>query len=568
MTRFVRHLSLLGLAVAAALWLAPTRATAAGEATAEMFASLDKFTPGSKFRIAVVIHLADTWHINAQPASMEGLIPTTLTLETPASIVIDQIHYPTGKNVTVSWADAPVALYTGKVIIFVDAHVRDDAQIEPVRLAAALRYQACDDKVCLAPETIPLAVETEIAPATTRLQPLHPAIFDVAPAGKSSASNAIEKLVQERGWLIALVFVFFGGLALNLTPCVYPMIAITVSYFGGQGDRTMSRAFRHAFVYFLGIVVTYSTLGLIAALTGGIFGALLQSTWVLVGIAVLLVALALSMFGLYEIRPPQFLMQQATGLSSKAGYVGVFFLGAMVGIIAAPCIAPILVALLVFVGQRGDPLLGWWMFFTLAVGLGIPYVVLGTFSGLLARLPKSGTWMVWVKRVFGVLLIAVAIWITNPLWHRGGQMVSDIAWKTYAPEILQQAAAENRPVLIDFYADWCIPCKEMDKRTYADARVVAKSKEFLMLKADLTRTGTPEVENLTKQFNILGVPTTVFIGPNGHEHEKLRQIGFVKAEDFLEIMSRGQQPAAPSAAKAAPAPGSVADVPLKMLLGN
>ena len=144
-------------------------------------------------------------------------------------------------------------------------------------------------------------------------------------AGASEDVSPIATLVRERGWFVTILVVFLGGLALNLTPCVYPMIAITVSYFGGQGgERNARRAFVSSLIYCLGIVLTYSTLGLIAALTGSLFGSVLQSPVVLVGIALLLVALALSMFGLYELQPPQFLMQKATGLSSKAGYIGVF----------------------------------------------------------------------------------------------------------------------------------------------------------------------------------------------------------------------------------------------------
>ena len=253
---------------------------------------------------------------------------------------------------------------------------------------------------------------------------------------------------------MALLFVFIGGLALNLTPCVYPMITITVSYFGGGGERSVGKAFRTSLVYCLGMVITYSSLGLLAALTGSLFGALLQNPVVLVLIAALLIGLALSMFGLYEIQPPRFLLERATGLSSKAGYVGVFFLGAMIGIIAAPCLAPFVVALLTFVAQLADPWLGWWLFFVFACGLGLPYIVLGTFSGLLGRLPKSGTWMVWVKRVFGVGLLAVAVWITNPLWSRSEPLdPAKIAAQ------LAGAKAEHQPVLLDFYASWCAPCK-------------------------------------------------------------------------------------------------------------
>lgn len=528
-----------------------------GEVTAEALLSLDKLTPGTTFRIAVVVNVEHPWHINANPATA-GLITTTLSIQTNDTASITGIDYPKGKEIKVSWSPEPVSLYTGRVVIFADGIVSESAVTGPLKIEARLRYQACDDKVCRPPKTIPLVIATEVVDKSQGPQPAHPEIFGTSLPPPSTLSttdlsdNAIANLISERGLLLAFVFVFLGGLALNLTPCVYPMIAITVSYFGGQGERKLSTALAHALTYCLGLVLTYSALGLAAALTGGLFGALLQSPVVLVGIALLLVALALSMFGLYEIQPPQFLVQKAAGLSSKAGYFGVFFLGATVGVIAAPCLAPILVALLAFVGQRGDPWLGWWMFFVLASGLGLPYVVLGTFSGLLARLPKSGTWMVWVKRVFGVLMLLVAVWFVHPLIAPKSPTESSIAWQPYSAEAVANA---DKPVLIDFYADWCIPCHEMDKKTFPDPRIVEKSKRFLMLKVDLTRSDSPAVQQLANRFGIVGVPTYIFLAPSGREFTQLRLIGFVPADEFLTVMDQALT-AKPAEAK----PGLPAEV--------
>ena len=237
------------------------------------------------------------------------------------------------------------------------------------------------------------------------------------PAGGFPA-RIVRRLEQALGggqiWF-ALVLCFLGGLALNLTPCVYPMIGITVSYFGAQTRRGTRKAFGYAVAYFFGIVITYSVLGLVAASTGSLFGSLLQKPVVLIGIAVILVALAMSMFGAYEFQPPQFLMKRVSGLSVTTDYLGVFLLGTVVGIIAAPCIGPIIVALLVFVGQRGDLWIGWWLFFALAVGLGLPYVILGTYSSLISKLPRSGSWMKWIKYFFGVVLIGLALYFVRPL---------------------------------------------------------------------------------------------------------------------------------------------------------
>jgi thiol:disulfide interchange protein DsbD len=309
------------------------------------------------------------------------------------------------------------------------------------------------------------------------------------------------------------------------------MIAITVSYFGASEGRTRGQAFAGALVYCLGIVASYSILGIIAALTGGLFGALLQSQWVLLGVSALLVALALSMFGLFEIRPPQFLVQRAAGMSSQAGQLGVFFLGATMGIVAAPCLAPFAVALLAYVGTSRQ----WWWFLVFSCGLAIPYLVLGTFSSLLSSLPKSGTWMVWVKRIFGVALLAVAVWFAWPIVGPKSMAVSPIAWQPYS---LEKIANSDKPVLIDLYADWCIPCHEMDKRTFTDSRVVEKSKLFLTLRVDLTHTGSPEVEKLAQDFRIVGVPTFVFLDAKGDELPDLRQVGFVPVDEFLTVMGK------------------------------
>jgi thiol:disulfide interchange protein DsbD len=511
----------------------------------DSFLSLDKLSPGTPFQVAVVVDLPEPWHIQANPAPLPESIPTVLKLESSRAVQFGAITYPKGTEETVSWADQPVGLYAGKTIIFAEGKVANSAPLGPVTLKGTLRYQACDDQVCYAPQTVPVVIETEIA---SQSRPAHADIFGNSPAAPPPvAKNSIDELIQSRGLFIALLIVFVGGLALNLTPCVYPMIAITVSYFGAREGRSRGQAFAGALVYCIGIVTSYTVLGVVAALTGGLFGALLQSNWVLLGVSALLVALALSMFGLFEIRPPQFLVQRAAGMSSRSGQLGVFFLGATMGIVAAPCLAPFAVALLAYVGTSRQ----WWWFLVFSCGLALPYLVLGTFSGLLSQLPKSGTWMVWVKRGFGTAMLAVAVWFAWPVIGPTTSAASPIAWQPYSPSTV---ANPGKPVLIDFAADWCIPCKEMDNRTYADQRVVDATKQFLMLRADLTHTDSPEVEQLTKDFHILGVPTTVFLDKNGREHNDLRQIGFVPADDFLKIMQEALTTSASTNTTTAPMP--------------
>jgi thiol:disulfide interchange protein DsbD len=294
------------------------------------------------------------------------------------------------------------------------------------------------------------------------------------------------------------------------------------------------------------------------------------------------------MFGVYEFRLPSFLNRLADkSTQSAGGTLRAFLMGLMMGIVAAPCIGPFVLGLLVHVGAKGDPVYGFFMFFVLSLGLGLPYLFLGTFSGALKRLPRSGEWMVTVRKVFGLVLVGMALYFVAPLLGSAtkfafvafflasatyligveagrvkakgfawglralglGSLVAavvmilpekveaGIEWKPYSAAALATAQREGKPVIIDAFADWCIPCKELDRFTFTHAEVRRQSSAFVTLKLDLTRNEpNSEEDRMRERFGILGVPTILFLDASGQERRDLRLEGFEKAESFLTRM--------------------------------
>jgi thioredoxin:protein disulfide reductase len=400
---------------------------------------------------------------------------------------------------------------------------------------------------------------------------------------------------------------FLGGFLTSLTPCVYPLIPITVGIFGGRQAEHRSRSIALSGTYVAGIAAMYSVLGLFAALSGKAFGTVLSSPAVVVLLAVFLVALAASMFGAFEIALPSTLQQKLSGVRGT-GFAGAFGMGLVAGIIAAPCTGPVLAGVLAYVATQRNAVLGFWMLFTYAIGMGLLFFVLGATS---LRLPRSGPWMETVNSVLGVALVAAAVGLVLPFIPRAGALPLSPPWVGLAAGVLAfagvlagalslsfhgdrrekatklialalllggvglrfgwageprssadpsitwvrdektavaQSRATGKPLLIDFFAEWCAACKELDVHTWTDP-VVAKevAERFVPLKIDATEE-TDQTEDLQRKYKVPGLPTVLMMACRDERPPECaipgegptRVTGFLPPPEMLERLRRVQ----------------------------
>ena len=352
----------------------------------------------------------------------------------------------------------------------------------------------------------------------------------------------IARLFEAGGtWVVLASFLGFG-LLLAFTPCVLPMIPILSGIIAGEGrDLGKLRAFLLSLAYVFGMAVAYAAAGVAAAWSGTMLASALQNAWVLGAFALIFVALAMSMFGFYELRLPGFLHHRlhATHGRLQGGRVAsVAAMGALSAVIVSPCVAAPLAGALLYISQSRDVALGGSALFAMALGMGVPLLVVGVSEG--ALLPKSGPWMVRVKYVFGVLLLAVAAWIVWPVFGPSGAS-GDFVRVASVAELEEKLKSPGKPVMLDFYADWCVSCKEMEALTFSDARVKPKLGAMLLLQVDVTA-NSAEHKALLKRFSLFGPPGIIFFDAQGREIKGLRVIGYQNAERFLKTLDLAGAP--------------------------
>ncbi|MFO1206097.1 MAG: protein-disulfide reductase DsbD [Burkholderiales bacterium] len=473
------------------------------------------------------------------------------------------------------------------------------------RPTLAVDYQGCADKgLCYAPMTKTFALDGSglaVAAAT------------VAPPAAVAEDSRIAATLRDGG-LWASIAAFFGfGLLLALTPCVFPMIPILSGIIAGHEHAHLShtRGFLLALAYVLGMALTYAAAGIAAGLSGTMLSAALQTPWVLATFAAVFVLLACSMFGLFELQLPTFLQSKLAAEANRlhgGHFAGVFGMGAVSALIVGPCVAPPLAGALLYISQTREAIQGGAALFSMGLGMGMPLLLIGATGG--AVLPRSGPWMESVKQGFGVVMLAVAIWLVTPLLPA---VVVMLAWAALcicsaiflhaldplphgasgmrklakgmgvivlllgvalligalsggrdplqplsglrasatvtAPALqfqrvrnlgeleAQLEQARGRPVMLDFYADWCVACKEMDRFTFSDPQVRAALEDFVLLQADVTA-NTADDRALLQRFNLFGPPGYIFFSAAGSELSALRVTGFKPADSFLTVLAQ------------------------------
>jgi thiol:disulfide interchange protein DsbD len=386
-------------------------------------------------------------------------------------------------------------------------------------------YQACSEDFCLLPtkKLIEIPIVNKAPPSMS--------LFD------SLSGISVEDLIN-KGSFLTFLFIFFAGVLTSFTPCIFPMIPITLSILGSQTiGKSRWKGFVISLLYVHGIATTYSLLGLIAAKTGTLFGSYLSSPIVVSAIAILFFAMALSMFGLFEIQVPVFIRSKLGNKKISQGYVDAYITGLIAGVVASPCVGPVLVALLTFVAQSQKALLGFFLLFTYAMGLGLIFILMGTFSQLISKLPRSGPWMVRIKKLFGVILIVMGFYYLYPIFKNHFVQIpapveKPMEWSVYSESKIE-SAKNKQVVIIDFAAEWCGACHELDKFTFGNLEVKRKIANAVLLKVDAT-TETSEVSALLKKYDIVGLPTVLMIEKDGTIRKDLTLTGFEPPLDFIK----------------------------------
>lgn len=459
-----------------------------------------------------------------------------IRVEQTEGIVPGKLELPVSEQKEDPFLNRSVAIYHGEMVATLKITMPGTAWAGPLKLSGVIQYQGCSSELCYRLMKIPFEA-TFIVPGqgVVQISDPHPPKPSLWEKIKSIVDASDFTKVAERGIWLAMLIAFIGGVLTDFTPCVLPMVPVTLAVIGVRKDQTHTHNFIAVGVMVLGMAVTYSALGVSAALVGKSLGFLFQSPFFLVLLILILGALALSLLGLYEIQLPPAVQYRLAHVSSS-GYRGIFLIGLTMGLMAAPCVGPVMGPLLVYVAKTGSITLGFLLLMSYALGMGSLFLIIGGFYGSLKMRIKAGAWTNWFKKGLGVLILLVAAYYGHVLYSglKAHQKLADSFWiESLAEGDLQQRAL-HKPMLVDFFAESCLPCLELDRKVWSDPAVRGRlEKNWIPVKIDCTRE-TDICREATTRFQVVGWPTVVFLAADGAEDNKIRLVGkVISAEEML-----------------------------------
>lgn len=580
---------------------AQTGATETDPLLVEATISPHEWAPGLGGNLQIKMRLPENFHAYEEQFRLTILEPDGFKMSTP---LIEP---------TIEWFDKFSKKMRrgiqGEAVLKVHIEAPDRFLKRHEKMVMELRYQACSDQFCLFPTTKKIEVPLRVTAVEGEATLGNPSTeVHSAPVTSYFNTENLSRYISE-SLGIAILIAFLAGILTSFTPCIFPMIPITLAVLGNHStERSRLQNFITSCIYVLGIATTYSILGLIAASSGSLFGATLGNPYVLGVVCVIFLAMSLSMYGLYELQVPAALRNRfGRGRAENSGLLNAYFTGLFAGIVASPCVGPVLVAILTHVASTQNHLRGFLLLFSYALGLGWIFIALGLSSNLLKSLPRSGPWMNSMKFFLGTLMLGAFYYYLDLLLpvrfydgvlglglvvlasvygafnseKRGpvvlrhiqkGLMqatllvgfgylvisvfdlrpyiqsrimagnslnqIQKLDWQPYSEEALTNAAKNRRPVIIDFWAEWCAACHELEEKTFSDPRVRAMAANYVLLKFDAT-SDTEALKELKNKYKIQGLPTVLFFNPHGIWIDALTLTQFEDAPAFLKRMEKG-----------------------------